>query len=259
MELPCLHSEQRHESGQSGYTHASLADVGRRNRQHHRDRAAAWSYPTRDYPSAAAAGGAHRKGDLHPRGSPAVSDGGRRDSPELRAIDRRISRRNAVATRVSGHRRSRRARHPRPLCCLHAPLDPEDFPQSLSARSTGAELLTLDATCRMRKARRGRYRAGDPHERFHRRTGGAAGAIDLDDRGAIHGAQRKADPPGAAAAGQYLSRPCDRAAGSVKNPMAHCLHQPERRRFTGCRVRRHGGHRPRPFRAGTQHARDRRQ
>ena len=40
----------------------------------------------------------------------------------------------------------------------------------------------------LREARRGRYRAGDPHERFHRRPGGAAGAIDLDDRRAIHGA-----------------------------------------------------------------------
>ena len=188
MELPCLHSEQRHESGQSGYTHASLADVGRRNRQHHRDRAAARPYPARDHPSAAAARGAHWKSDLHPRGPPAVSDSGRRDSLELRAVDRRFSRRNVVAARFSGHRRPRRARHPRPLCRLHAPLDPEDFPQSLSARSAGAELLPLDASCRMREARRGRYRAGDPHERFHRRTGGAAGAIDLDDRGAIHGA-----------------------------------------------------------------------
>jgi len=188
MELPCLHSEQHHEPDQSGYPHAALADVGCRNRQHHRDRTAAWSYPTGDYPSAAAAGGAHWKSDLHPRGPPAVSDRGRRDRPELCAIDHRFSRRNVVAARVSGHRRSRRARHPRPLCRLHAPLDPQDFPQSLSARSAGAELLTLDTACRMREARRGRYRAGDPHERFHRRTGGAAGAIDLDDRGAIHGA-----------------------------------------------------------------------
>jgi hypothetical protein len=184
----CLHSEHRHEPDQSGHTHAALADVGRRNRQHYRDRTAARPHPARDYPSATTAGGAHWKGDLHPRRPPVVSDGGRRDSSELRAIDRRISRRNVVATRFSGHRRSRRARHPRPLCRLHAPLDPQNLPQGLSARSTGAELLTLDTTCRMREARRGRYRAGDPHERFHRRTGGTAGAIDLDDRGAIHGA-----------------------------------------------------------------------
>ena len=188
MELSCLHSEQRHEPDQSGHTHAALADVGRRNRQHHRDRAAARPHPARNHPSAAAAGGAHRKSDLHPRGPPAVSDGGGRDSPELRAVDRRFSRRNVVAARFSGHRRPCRARHPRPLCRLHAPLDPANFPQSLSACSAGAELLTLDTTCRMREARRGRYRAGDPHERFHRRTGGAAGAIGLDDRGAIHGA-----------------------------------------------------------------------
>ena len=38
----------------------------------------------------------------------------------------------------------------------------------------------------LRQARRSRYRAGHPHERFHRRPGGAAGAIDLDDRRAIH-------------------------------------------------------------------------
>ena len=152
----CLHSEQRHESGQSGYPHASLADVGCRNREHHRDRAAARPYPARDHPSAAAARGAHWKSDLHPRGPPAISDSRRRDSLELRALDRRFSRRNVVAARFSGHRRPRRARHPRPLCRLHAPLDPQDFPQSLSARSAGAELLTLDTACRMREARRGR-------------------------------------------------------------------------------------------------------
>lgn len=183
-----LHSEQRHEPDQSGHPYAALADVGRRNRQHHRDRSAAWPHPTRDYPSATAAGGTHWKGNLHPRRPPAVSDGGGRNGAQLRAIDHRFSRRDVVAARFAGHRRPRRARHPRPLCRLHAALDPEDFPQSLSARSVGAELLSLDTACRMREARRGRYRAGDPHERFHRRTGGAAGAIDLDDRGAIHGA-----------------------------------------------------------------------
>jgi hypothetical protein len=188
MVLLCLHSEHRHEPDQSGHSHAALADVGRRNRQHYRDRAAARPYPTRNYPSAAAAGGTHWKSDLYPRGPPAVSDGGRRDGAELRAIDRRFSRRNAVAACFSGHRRSRRTRHPGSLCRLHAPLDSEDFPQSLSARSAGTELLALDTACRMRQARRSRYRAGDPHERFHRRTGGAAGAIDLDDRRAVYGA-----------------------------------------------------------------------
>jgi DNA-binding transcriptional LysR family regulator len=48
-------------------------------------------------------------------------------------------------------------------------------------------------------------------------------------------------------------------AGSLKTPMAHCLRQSERRWFAGRRFRRHGGHRPRPLRTGTQHARDRRE
>ena len=42
-----------------------------------------------------------------------------------------------------------------------------------------------------------------------------------------------------------------------ETPMAHCLRQSERRWFAGRRFRRHGGHRPRPLRTGTQHARDR--
>src|SRR5882724_3402305 len=51
----CLHSEHRHEPDQSGHPHAAFADVGRRDRQHHRDRAPARPYPTRDYPAATAA------------------------------------------------------------------------------------------------------------------------------------------------------------------------------------------------------------
>ena len=258
MEQSGLDSEQPHEPDQPGYPHAALADVGGRNRQHHRDRTAAWPHPTRDHASIAAAGGTHRQGDLRPRGPAAVSHRRRRDRVELRAVDRRRSRRNAVAARLPRHRRSRRARHARPLRGVHAAGDPQDLPQSFSARAAGAELLALDAAGRMREARRSRYRAGDPDERFHRRTGGAPGATDLDDWRAIHRAQRKADPAGAAAAGQHFSRSCDRGARSRKAAMAHCLRQPQRQRLAGRGLRRHGGDRPRPLRAGAQHARDRR-
>ena len=186
MALPCLHSEHRtSEPDQSGYPHAALADVGRRNRQHRRDRAPARPHPTRDYPAAAALEELTGKAIfIHEGRRLFLTAEGETVLSYARSIvgfhDEMLSQ--LASPDIEGHVV---LGTPRPLRRLHAARDPEDFPQGLSARSARAELLTLDAAGRLREARRSRYRAGHPHERFHRRTGGAAGAIDLDDRRAI--------------------------------------------------------------------------
>ena len=144
-----LDSEQDHESDQSGHTDAAIACLGRRNREHHRDRAPARAHAARDHAADEATGGTYRQGPLHSRRPAAVPDRRRRHGAVLRAgrsfdfttnccrgSPRPTSRATSSWARPTSTRPS-------------AALDPRDFPQAVSAHPGRAALLAVDPAGRM--------------------------------------------------------------------------------------------------------------
>ncbi len=99
------------------------------------------------------------------------------------------------------------------------------FPKILSAHPGRAQLRAVDAAGRPGQARRRRHRARHPHERFHRRPGGAARALVwmTGEQSAAH--QERPIPLALLPPGNIYRDYADRYAGARQSALAHRLRQ----------------------------------